>query len=98
MDNIKITMPEVSNTAASIRSLSTQLDEILSSCLNSMNELSSIWLSEGADTIIERFKKFSNRFTLESDTIEEYCKFLDLTAQSYDSIESTITSNASSFE
>lgn len=98
MDNIKITMPEVSNTSAAIRNFNVQLDDILSSCLQAMNELSSIWQSEGAETIIDRFKKFSNRFTLESDTIEEYCKFLDLTAQSYDSVESTITSNASSFE
>lgn len=98
MDNIKVTMPEIQNISGTIRNYNTQLDDILSNCLATMNELSSVWQSEGAETIIERFKKFSSRFTLESDTIEEYCKFLDLTAQSYDSIESTITSNASSFE
>ena len=98
MDNIKITMSEVQNTSSAIRTYNVQLDDILSSCLSTMNELSSVWQSEGAETIVDRFKKFSSRFTLESDTIEEYCKFLDLTAQSYDSIESTITSNASSFE
>ena len=86
MSTIKITLPELKKYSSEIRELNVELDEILSNCLCQMNELSSIWLSEGADTIIERFKKFSNRITLECDTIEEYCKFLDLTARSYDSL------------
>lgn len=84
MQTIKITLPEVNQVAEQIRLYNVQLDDILSNCLSSMNELSSIWQSEGAETLIERFKKFSSRFTLESDTIEEYCKFLNLTASSYE--------------
>ena len=99
MDNqIKITMPEVSNTAGQMRNLNNQLDDTLKAISNMMNELSSVWDSEGAETIIARFKKFANRFVIESETIEDYCKFLDLTVQSYDSLESTITANASNFE
>lgn len=99
MDNqIKITMPEVSNTAASMRNLNAQIDDTLKHITNMMNELSSVWESSGAEAIIARFKKFANRFILENETIEDYCKFLDLTVQSYDSLESTITANASNFE
>ena len=97
-DHIKITMPEVSNTANQMRNLNAQLDDVLKNITNLMNDLNSVWQSEGAETIIARFKHFSNRFIKESETIEDYCKFLDLTVQSYDSLESTITANASNFE
>lgn len=99
MDNqIKITMPEVSNTATQMRSLNAELDDVLKHISNMMNELSSVWDSEGAETIVARFRNFANRFVVESETIEDYCKFLDLTAQTYDSLESTITANASNME
>ena len=99
MDNqIKITMPEVSNTATQMRSLNAELDDVLKHISNMMNELSSVWDSEGAETIVARFRNFANRFIVESETIEDYCKFLDLTAQTYDSLESTITANASNME
>lgn len=97
-DHIKITMPEVSATASQMRNLNGQLDEVLKSIANKMNELSSVWQSAGAETIANKFKTFANRFIIESETIEDYCKFLDLTVESYDSLESTITANASNFE
>lgn len=97
-DVIKITMPEVINTAGQMRNLNTQLDDVLKNITNMMNDLSGVWQSEGAETIVAKFKTFANRFVIESETIENYCKFLDLTAQSYDSLESTITANASNME
>lgn len=97
-NQIKITMPEVSSTSANMRNLNAQLDETLNSILHEMNELSSVWQSDSSNQIISKFKGFANRFTLESETIEEYCKFLDLTVNTYGSLESTITGNANNFE
>lgn len=97
-DQIKITMSEVSNTAMKMRSLNGQLDDVLKHISNLMNDLGSVWQSEGAETYAIKFKNFANHFVAESETIEEYCKFLDYTAQSYDSVESTITANASNME
>ena len=97
-DQIKITASEIANAASQMRSLNAQLDETLKHITNMMNDLSSYWQSTGAETIVSKFKYFSNRFIAESETIEQYCKFLDLTVQTYDSLESTITSNASNFE
>lgn len=97
-DHIKITMSEVSNTANQMRSLNAQLDDVLKNITNMMNDLSSVWQSDGAETLAVKFKTFANHFVVESETIENYCKFLDLTAQSYDSVESTITANASNME
>lgn len=98
MDNINITLTEVEETASNMRSLNNQLDDVLTSITNMMNDLNSAWQSDGAEAITERFRKFANRFVSESETIEEYCKFLDYTVQTYDSVESTITANASNFE
>ena len=99
MDNqIKITMSDVSATSANIRSLNAQMDETLNSISHEMNELNSIWQSDGANQIIAKFRTFANRFINESETIEEYCKFLDLTVNTYGSLESTITGNANNFE
>ena len=98
MEDIRITLPEVSNCAASLRNINSGLDEVLTSVNKLMLELGSVWKGTAGETIVERFQKFSSRFIDESETIEEYARFLDYTVSSYDSLESTITSNATNFE
>lgn len=98
MENIKITLPEVSSSASNIRSINASLDEVLASVSKMMNDLSNVWRGTAGETIVNKFQKFTRKFTDESETIEEYAKFLDYTVSSYDSLESTLTSNASSFE
>lgn len=98
MDDIRITLPEVANCATSIRNINTGLDEVLSSVNKMMLDLNSVWKGTAGETIVARFQKFANRFIDESQTIEEYAKFLDYIVLSYDSLESTITANASNFE
>lgn len=98
MDNIKITLPEVSSSASSIRSINASLDETLNSVNKMMNDLSNVWRGTAGETIVSRFQKFAQKFIDESETIEEYAKFLDYTVSSYDSLESTLTSNASNFD
>ena len=95
MDQLKISLPEVSQTASSIRNYNSNLDETLSYVNKIMNELNAIWLSEGEETLLARFQKFSQKFLNES---EIYARFLDDTVSSYDSLESTIVANASNFE
>lgn len=98
MDEIKITLPEVSETAAQIRNYNSTLDDILAYVSKNMNELNSIWLSDGQETLLSRFQSFANRFIDESEVIESYAKFLDDTVSDYDSLESTIVANASNFD
>lgn len=97
MSQIKITLPEVSNMAASLRNHNKKLDDTLSYVSRTMLELNSSWRSLGADRILANFNKFSRVFIDESQAIEEYAKFLDFTVSTYDSIESTISSNAEGF-
>ncbi len=98
MEQIKISLPEVSNTASQIRTCNTNLDSTLSYVYRTMQELDSIWQSDGEETLLSRFQNFARRFVDESETIESYARFLDHTVASYDSLESTIVANAGSFE
>ena len=97
MDGIKIQLAAVSDAAAMIRSRNETLYDLLNQMKKQMNDLSGIWISEGSEMIRARFMSFSAQFELQKEIIERYALFLDQTVSSYDSIESTITSNASSF-
>lgn len=98
MDELKISLPEVSATASQIRNYNANLDETLSYVNKQMNQLNSVWLSEGEETLLARFQKFAQKFLNESEIIENYARFLDETVSSYDTLESTIVANASNFE
>lgn len=98
MEQIRISLDEVSEIASSIRLLNSNLDDVLAYVNRTMHELSSVWISEGAETLMNRFSSFASRFLKESETIENYARFLDYTVSSYGSLESTITANASSFD
>ena len=98
MDQLKISLPEVSNTASQIRSYNAHLDETLSYVSKVMNELNSVWLSTTEETLLARFQRFATKFVTESEIIENYARFLDETVSSYDTLESSMTANASNFE
>ena len=97
MNELKITTAEVRNCAQQLRNLNVSLDDVLTRAKSEMRALSGVWRSDGSETIRQRFEQFSQKFDEEKETIEEYARFLDLTAESYDSLESTITDNASTF-
>ncbi len=96
-DRINISLIDVSNIANSLRTYNQNLDEILSYVKQIMNEISETWNSDSSMTIVSNFNAFSKRFDEESAAISSYAAFLDRAVTSYDSLESTLNSNASSF-
>lgn len=98
MDNIKISLQEVNDIANELRMINSNMYEALSRAKKEMNDLRIVWESDSSTTLRERFNMFANKFENCQETIEQYAKFLDLTSQSYDNIESTIDTNAQSFE
>ena len=98
MEEIKITLSEVSHAAQQLRNYNTSLDDILAYVSRTMNDLNSIWMSDGQEMLISRFHRFAARFTDESEVIRSYADFLDNTVADYDSLESTIVANAASFD
>ena len=97
MSEIKISLADVASTASKLRYYNSNLDDILASVNKLMNDLNNVWDSESEETLLGRFRHFAQKFLNESDVIESYAKFLDNTVASYDSLESTIVSNASNF-
>lgn len=97
MERIQIDLAAVSDAARMIRSKNELLYDLLTQMKKQMNDLSAVWISEGSESIRARFQVFSSQFDVQKDIIERYAAFLDSTVNSYDSMESTITVNASSF-
>ncbi len=97
MDNIKISLAEVSNCSQVIRTLNQKMYDLLITMKKEMNDLNGSWISESGETIRQRFNQFATKFDIQKETIDSYSKFLDLTVSSYDSLETTINANASSF-
>lgn len=98
MEGIKITLPEVSNTASQIRNYNASLDETLSYVSKLMNDLNAYWHSNTEEMLISKFNGFASKFIQESEVIESYAKFLDETVSKYSSLEDTFTANAANFE
>ena len=94
MANIHISLQEVQDTANQLRSLNMLMDEELNAMKSEMNRLDSSWISDGSLEIRNKFNLFSTRFEKQKETINQYAKFLDLAVSSYDTLETTITSNA----
>jgi|LAHS01.1.fsa_nt_gb methyl-accepting chemotaxis protein len=98
MSDIRISLDQVSETAEKLRSLNQSMYDELNQMKTDMNLLNSSWVSDGSDEIRTRFNMFANRFETERERIEEYARFLDLTVESYEALESSITSNASGMQ
>ena len=98
MANIQISLQEVQDTANQLRSLNMLMDEELNAMKSEMNRLDSSWISDGSIEIRNKFNLFSSRFEKQTETINQYAKFLDLAVSSYDTLETTITSNASGMQ
>ena len=98
MANIQISLQEVQDTANQLRSLNMLMDEELNAMKSEMNRLDSSWISDGSLEIRNKFNLFSSSFEKQKETINQYAKFLDLAVSSYDTLETTITSNASGMQ
>lgn len=98
MANIQISLQEVQDTANQLRSLNMLMDEELNAMKSEMNRLDSSWISDGSLEIRNKFNLFSSRFEKQKETINQYAKFLDLAVSSYDTLETTITLNASGMQ
>ncbi|MBQ4343640.1 MAG: pore-forming ESAT-6 family protein [Erysipelotrichaceae bacterium] len=97
MDGLKIQLAAVSDAARMMRARNETIYDLLQQMKKQMNDLSAVWISDGSEAIRLRFMTFSNQFDVQKEVIERYAQFLDRTVSSYDSIEGTIASNASSF-
>lgn len=94
MDDIQISLDEVREYAQKIKTVSSDIYELLVSMKDQMHVLDGVWISEGGSRIRERFDLFSKRFEEQKHVIDAYASFLDMAASNYESLEETIVNNA----
>jgi len=74
------------------------LDSKLADINKSMNDLEATWKSDAASDIRAAMNAMKPRFEEYKNVVESYAKFLVNTAQSYESTESAIQTNAQAFK
>lgn len=98
MEELHIALEQVSECAQKIRMFNQEMLDTLGRMKEEMNSTSVSWISEGGETIRHRFNQFAARFETQKQLIDTYAAFLDRTVESYASLETTITSNASGMQ
>jgi WXG100 family type VII secretion target len=97
-DSIKISTQVLVDTAGKVRSINNTLDQKLADINKNMNDLEATWKSDAATDIRAAMNALKPRFEEYKAVVESYAKFLVNTAQSYESTESSIQSNANAFK
>lgn len=98
MDNLNITLEEVTRTAAQLRAENTQLNGCLQDIHQCMNQLTNDWQSPAAQTIRAKFQSMLPIFDQYHEIVENYAKFLDQTVVTYQTMESKLNAHAESFQ
>ena len=97
-DSIKISTQVLVDTAKKVRDINNQLDTKLTDINKEMNNLESSWKSDAATDIRAAMNALKPRFAEMKEVVNSYAKFLDDTAQSYESTESAVQTNAAAFK
>ncbi len=97
-DSIKISTQVLVETAGKVRTINSAMDEKLANINKAMNDLEATWKSDGASSIRSAMNALKPRFEEYKSIVESYAKFLDQTAQSYESTESAVETNANQFK
>ena len=97
-DSIKISTQVLTDTAQKVRNCTTAMDEKLADINKNMNDLEATWKSDAASDIRAAMNALKPKFEQYKNVIESYAKFLVNAAQSYETTESAIQSNASAFK
>lgn len=97
-DSIQVSTQVLVDTAEKVRSINNTLDQKLNDINKSMNDLEATWKSDAAADIRAAMNAMRPRFEEYKTVVESYAKFLVNTAQSYDTTEGAVQSNASQFK
>lgn len=97
-DAIKISTQVLVDTATKVRNINDALDSKLKDINTNMNNLESTWKSDAANDIRAAMNALKPRFEEYKSVVESYAKFLNNTAQNYETTETTVQNNASAFK
>lgn len=97
-DAIKISTQVLVDTATKVRNINDALDSKLKDINTNMNNLETTWKSDAANDIRAAMNALKPRFEEYKSVVESYAKFLNNTAQNYETTETTVQNNASAFK
>lgn len=97
-DSIRISTQVLTDTATKVRNINNNLDAKLADINKAMNDLEATWKSDAANDIRAAMNALKPRFEEYKAVVESYAKFLVNTAQSYESTEGAVQSNANAFK
>lgn len=97
-DGIRISTQDLITTAKRVRDINDTLTQKLEDINKNMNDLEATWKSDAAADIRRAMNALKPRFEEYKNVVESYAKFLTNTAQSYESTESAVQTNASAFK
>ncbi len=83
------------NTATKIGNINENLDGKLQEIKKTMNSLEDDWISEASTEIRGEMNSLESHFKTYFEIAKSYKDFLERTAESYESTESTLKNNAS---
>lgn len=97
MEQLQVTLTQLTQTAASIRTQNTQLNNCLQDIATAMNQLAASWQSPASEKIRSRFHALLPVFENYRSIVDSYAKFLDQTVSTYQSMEAQLNANAENF-
>lgn len=97
-DNIQVTTQVLVDTSASIRKINKDLDSKLAAINRAMNDLEKSWQSDASNDIRTAMNKLKPRFEQYKNVVENYCKYLDTAAKSYETTEGAVQKNAGNID
>lgn len=97
-DSIQISTGVLTETATEVRKINGNLTDRLGDINQKMQSLSSTWNSDASNEIRRAMSAMGQKFDCYEEVIESYAKFLETTAQSYESTETAIQKNAEAFK
>lgn len=98
MADIKISTQTLLDTASKVRNINATLTEKLKEINTTMQNLETDWRSDAATDIRAAMQSLNPRFEEYNAVVESYAKFLDNTAQSYETTENTAQTNVQAFK
>lgn len=97
-DSIRVSTQVLTDTAAKVRNINTNLDTKLADINKAMNDLEDTWKSDAASDIRAAMNALKPKFEEYKAVVESYAKFLVNTAQNYETTEGVVQSNANAFK
>lgn len=96
--SIEIQSQVLRDTAGEVRTCNNTMDSKLADINAAMNALEATWKSDAATDIRAAMNALKPRFEQYKAVLESYAKFLDTTAQNYETTEGSVQNTAAAFK